>query len=505
MAGNGLPSIPTGTPGRTARNFEHIRDRESNSKWVSRYRKNKAKWDDEREQTRIREQSDGGAVMSRGQVNASGFVSSVTTKISSNMAVQLRSSASLPSAQVVDSLEFQKFTLPPINVRQALPCQSWQASWQRNTYCEVSGLPTFPGARRECMYCPVVVRRDFLQPREQKRAHWICHDCRQDIASNKAYIEKEKARAQLFLTEQKAALIVQKRFRGNIKRRQYDRVRSGATRLSSCFRGRLSRQAFQKKQCVVRRPFKIKIHKARRLRAADQEGTSDPFITLAVVQGNNVEAQIFLMQTKVQTATCDPDFEETFLIPGADGLVTLAFTVIDYDELRNDFLGQAVLKLKGTSIWAQGGVFDLPLDFMRIPPKESNRTNMRLGCQDEAGEGMLQIEIKPLPNYASHCGHLASEESAMSNSGGRKWWAVLADGHLRLYLHYGEEKERHSINLKKASAVVSKKMVEQRVWYVLEIRCPDQLWIFQAPTIVDHKQWYTRLRHIHDTSHKDKD
>jgi hypothetical protein len=194
------------------------------------------------------------------------------------------------------------------------------------------------------------------------------------------------------------------------------------------------------------------------------------------------------------------------LIPGADGLITLAFTVIDYDELRNDFLGQAVLKLKGTSIWAQGGVFDLPLDFMRIPPKEANRTNMRLGCQDEAGEGILQIEIKPLPNYASYCGHLTSEESAMSTSGGRKWWAVLADGHLRLYLHYGEEKERHSVNLKKASTVLSKKVgAEHRDKFVLEIRMPDQLWIFQAPTHTDHKHWLTRLRHVHDSSHKDKD
>ena len=203
-------------------------------------------------------------------------------------------------------------------------------------------------------------------------------------------------------------------------------------------------------------------------------------------------------------ATCDPDFEESFLIPGADGLVTLVFTVIDYDELRNDFLGQAVLKLKGTSIWAQGGIFDMPLGFMRIAPKESNRTNMRLGCSDEGGEGTLKLEIKPLPHYNSYCGYLVSEESVTS-SGGKKWWCVLAEGHLRMYLHYGEEKERHSIRLKAVPPIASKSIGEgHRTKYIMEIRCPEQLWILRSPSGVEQKHWSTRIRHIQESSsHKD--
>lgn len=42
-------------------------------------------------------------------------------------------------------------------------------------------------------------------------------------------------------------------------------------------------------------------------------------------------------------------------------------------------VGQAVLELKGTTVWAKGGVFDLPLQGQRVAPKEKNKTAMRLG------------------------------------------------------------------------------------------------------------------------------
>lgn len=38
----------------------------------------------------------------------------------------------------------------------------------------------------------------------------------------------------------------------------------------------------------------------------------------------------------------NPRWDESFLIPGADGTVKLVFTVVDLDELRNDFLGWKV-------------------------------------------------------------------------------------------------------------------------------------------------------------------
>jgi hypothetical protein len=48
----------------------------------------------------------------------------------------------------------------------------------------------------------------------------------------------------------------------------------------------------------------------------------------------------------VVTETLNPVWDKTFLVPGADGRVTLLFTVIDVDDLRNEFLGQAVLRMK---------------------------------------------------------------------------------------------------------------------------------------------------------------
>ena len=109
-----LPSV------KVTRHHHHVRSRDVlNSKWVKRFHENKKEWDAEREKQRIAERTElsgsPSTQMIYGASMLGGFVRSSNITMSTTV--------SLPSG-LTD--EFTKFTLPPINVRQALPCQSWQ-------------------------------------------------------------------------------------------------------------------------------------------------------------------------------------------------------------------------------------------------------------------------------------------------------------------------------------------------------------------------------------------
>lgn len=101
-------------------------------------------------------------------------------------------------------------------------------------------------------------------------------DCRKDIDDNMQYLRSEHDKRQEYISQMKAALLIQSRFRGLKNRRHYARARYGATKLAAALRGKQNRSKFNKEFSVVRRPFKIKLHRAWNLRAADKGGTSDP-------------------------------------------------------------------------------------------------------------------------------------------------------------------------------------------------------------------------------------
>ena len=171
---------------------------------------------------------------------------------------------------------------------------------------------------------------------------------------------------------------------------------------------------------------------------------------MGIVSGSNHDKQIFNFATTPLDEDTDPQWDETFLVPGADGNVTLVFTVIDKDGTgrheRQYFLGQAQLDLKGTDFAAKGGTWELPLTQQRIVPKEGDDRHIRL--QDRFGyvhgRGSIHVEILALSNVDVMCGFLG-EKTGMGSA--KKWWCVLADGRLRLYKFFGHAKERHSITM----------------------------------------------------------
>jgi hypothetical protein len=353
--------------------------------------------------------------------------------------------------------------LPPITKIMIMP-QQWNDTWKRNTYCEITGLATTPGTRKDCMYCPVVVRLDAFKAVTLKymSKQWVCPECILDIKANRDELQAERRLQLEKLDLERSARLVQAHIRGWLPRQRYLHARYGATKFSALFRGKQAREHCQQRFSTMRRVMRIKTISAEKVTAADADGTSDPYVHIGVVSGSNSDVQIFHHVTKPKKNTLTPQWHDHFLVPGADGNVTIVFTVIDWDELRNDFLGQAILRFKGTDIWKTGGKFTIDIEEMQITPKERNRTAMRLGNADAYGGGTITVEIHQLPNNHTVCGFLEEKTGSAGVISVKKFWGVLAEGHLKLYRYYGDVRPNQVIKLTSTNQVTITEKAEPR-------------------------------------------
>jgi hypothetical protein len=243
------------------------------------------------------------------------------------------------------------------------------------------------------------------------------------------------------------ALWYQRLHRAYAPKKGLVKAKKAALVLAKRIRGMRERKQFNARFASEMRPFKIKIMDASMLKAADKEGTSDPYVHMAVFDHSGTR-QIFSCQTNVEMCTLDPVWHQQRLVPGANGNVTLVFTVIDEDALRNDFLGQASITLRGTNVWRVGGYFELPLGPMDFIPQERKQP-MRLGADDFEGQGVLRLQVIALPMSRTRCGLLEQRENSTPTLTKRKWWAVLTDSKLQLYRFYGEGNIRECIHIEK--------------------------------------------------------
>jgi hypothetical protein len=379
--------------------------------------------------------------------------------------------------------------LPPVTMSQAIPREIWKGVWGHNKLCEISGLPcTSTLKHKRCIFCPVVVRMEYIPSKQIRKKRWVCNDCNNDVQANKAILDRDRAKLQMTLDREHSAQMIQSRWRGRHERLTYNTALRGIKRISAAARGKWSRRKFVNNWKAKRHPFRIKVLSASGLKCSDSDGFSDPFCVVAVCNGSDSEHQQFRFDGKTVNDTLNPTFtDDPYLVPGADGNVIITVTVIDFDELRNDFLGQAVLRMAELNFVGLKLEFELPLENMLIPIKENNRTAMRLGCSDVKGQGKVKIQLQPCSVATSFCGFLEEKANAMSMASSKKWWALLVDGHLRLYQFYGASKEKVCLNLKKAHKVVvhDKAFKEEGVDKPpipphLVITMPDRLWTLQA-------------------------
>lgn len=109
------------------------------------------------------------------------------------------------------------------------------------------------------------------------------------------------------------------------------------------------------------RPMSVEILRCNDLPVCDSDTQKcDPYVFISVI-GHHKEAHQWLMNTRVIDEDLNPQFNETFIVPGITGLDTLVFTVVDQDALRDQFVGEAVIELSTKQVWRRGGKFSLSL------------------------------------------------------------------------------------------------------------------------------------------------
>lgn len=96
---------------------------------------------------------------------------------------------------------------------------------------------------------------------------------------------------------------------------------------------------------MTRRPVKLQIFGAFDLPVSDWDtGVSDPYLMITMVDERG--KQIFMHETAVHEETLNPVFNENVLLPGMHTKCKIVFTAIDKDDIRDQFLGQAVWEIE---------------------------------------------------------------------------------------------------------------------------------------------------------------
>ena len=414
------------------------------SRWVAKYREQQIEWAGQRKAAAERRE----AVMAERQRNL--------REMAANRCF----------AGAVD--HHQRITYDPHRPikEQARPRELWDPSWGVNTVCEVTGLGVQSGNSRRCRYCPVVVHlaaaagdSDVGGSLVDHSAPFVCPDCEREVSMNVDELTCERQRQHDLRLEASAATRLQKGIRARAGFLEFNCFKGGAKQLQAVVRGVNGRQQLREAYGGMIRPFRMRVTSAAELFGADASGSSDPYVVVEVVKGTNEDSQIFRFESKVKQQTVDPVWNENFFVPGMDGKASIVITVVDFDTARHDFLGQAVLRLKDTDIWAHGGNFELPLENMVVRAKERNRTAMRLSNQRFGGKGTIRFELKPAVHEFSVCGLLEQKDEMclhigeQAASGGKKRWSVLADGVLRIYGQHGDIKPKSTVNLRKSPKV----------------------------------------------------
>ena len=403
---------------------------------------------------------------------------------------------------------------------QARPREVWNPGWGVNNVCEVTGLPVQSGNSRRCRYCPVVVHisaaagkariQESLVGHEEP---FVCPDCEREVSMSVDELTCERQRQHDLRLAASAAVRLQKGIRARAQRMAYNCFKGGARLLQAQQRGILARHRLRESYGQMVRPFRMKILHASELHAADATGSSDPYVLFEVVKGANEDMPLFRFESKVKQQTLEPVWHETFLVPGMNGAHTLVITVIDHDSTRHDFLGQAVVRLKDTDIWAKGGHFDVPLENMVVRPKERNRTAMRLGNASFPGAGSISFELKPVAHQFSVCGLLEQKDELclhhgeQAASGGKKRWSVLADGVLRIYGVHGDTKAKTTISLKRSPKVEVHPYAGGKPWQkLIAIMNPDmksETFVFLPNSKSQTKEWCHKVQVVAGTEVKE--
>ena len=371
---------------------------------------------------------------------------------------------------------------------------------RHNDHCEETGVMAFPGQRMECNYCEVVVRSSRAEALHAKSTGWACWVCSADMRQDTWERTDNQLQKEYMLRLAKSAQLIQRRFRGLVQRIEFLRTRQGMIILQCHTRGKRARQEGAAAWGSVKRPMRLKVLYAENLRPADDDGNSDPFVIASMFDGSDVylDRQQFRYDTKVKRATLYPVWNESIILPAVDYSSVLAFTVVDTDDdddhtMRDDFLGQASLRMSEGNVLRSGGEFTLPMDSLEITPRDFHGHVVRFGEENIRARGSITVRVELLPSLTSACGYIRELESSVPGASGNRWWACLADGYMKLYKPGNLIRPKICIYVRKCtSTTMCLSGGKERA--VFDVRTSDHVYIFEATSIGRAREWQTKIR-----------
>eukprot|EP00520_Triparma_pacifica_P015191 CAMPEP_0118641864 /NCGR_PEP_ID=MMETSP0785-20121206/5531_1 /TAXON_ID=91992 /ORGANISM="Bolidomonas pacifica, Strain CCMP 1866" /LENGTH=653 /DNA_ID=CAMNT_0006533381 /DNA_START=150 /DNA_END=2107 /DNA_ORIENTATION=- len=401
------------------------------------------------------------------------------------------------------------------NLEPPQPISTWEG--RRRYLCDRCLLPC-PGADITCKYCNIVIHEACLTKAEfhkymvnihadesvnktppgrnvrisgytagrsnspplemiSKRNPYVCEFCAKDQDEDQQWFHEEQKRLWRAENEQYNALLIGRVLRGFLSRFRYRRYRKGVIKFQSMMRQYVDYRKFKIYRRTVKRPMIINVLGAQNMPSVNRDhATADPYVVVTVHDTYHRD-QVLRFDTSVKRETLDCEWEpQNFLVPGISGNSTIVFTVLDEDEMRDQFLGQCAIPLGQGDLWLKGGKFDVDLGDLQYVIKNNNTQQADIAYEKVAPQGTLTIEIKPLCSLHSVCGPIEGPHSdllsAMTKSNSAthniskmtqkmNYWGVVANGELSMYRRFGDRHPKLVCSLENLS--VSKVKTQGRV------------------------------------------
>ncbi len=374
---------------------------------------------------------------------------------------------------------------PPSDLRE------WKG--RRSYLCNRCSKPC-PAVDVGCTHCNVVLHRDCLTEEElvefkaamkeaYLRAHspkkpkkpgqketpdnaykYVCDFCVEDVRIDSEWYKSERGRLWDLENKQHNAILIGRVLRGFLSRFRYKRYHRAVVQFQAMLRRYLDRRKFKQYRRSLKRPMIVNVLGCHDMPVANKDHASaDPYVVVTVHDGFHKD-QALRFDTSVCYKTLDCEWEpQEFLVPGVNGNAVLVFTVVDKEELRDQFLGQCDMPLSRGDLWSRGGTFEVDLGDLRYIIKDNKAQQADIAYEKITPQGQLSCQIKPLSYLTSVCGHLEGPHmdviaGMMKNSGGptqnvskitqkMSYWGVVANGKFHVYRHFGDKDARVILDL----------------------------------------------------------
>jgi hypothetical protein len=241
---------------------------------------------------------------------------------------------------------------------------------------------------------------------------------------------------------------------------QFKKEGFAASMLQAQIRGRSARRKIAYEKSHQLRPILVHVDYAEGLRAADENGLSDPFVVIHVVYYDEDGTPNFTFVSKSKTIkkTLEPRWGYEAFLPGVDTHMKVVMTVMDFDKEENDdFLGQCAVQVPPfEQIKHKGSEKETHANGASVQKKHHSVDYGVAFAEYEIGLGDLDKNLQPTHGMDSlhdvgqgamhiridHFGGLAHTQCDWLKVASKKWddkWMVLAGTELREYNSWGRK------------------------------------------------------------------